>query len=175
MKFTFIFILITLLILRRISRGIGFQKFSSASLIVRMIIFAMVALFILAFDVGYYAINSPVSLIPDAISIVAGLVLAYIATNHAQFENRENGLYFKTHVWVEITVIILFLARFIYRVFVLKDVFQPDQDQQDIHNRMKYMRDPASRSVLFVFCTYYLGYFSFVLKEGKKVLKSKAQ
>jgi hypothetical protein len=160
--------ILTLLIIRRLKRSIGFQKYNNVTIIVRMVLFGIIALFILAFDLGFNAIFSPAALIPDAIGILAGLILAYIATNHAQFEKREDGLYFKTHIWVESLVVALFLGRFIYRIFILKDIFQPNQTGQDHEHQMQYMHDPFTRSVLFVFCTYYLGYFSFILKEGKK-------
>lgn len=167
MQFIFIIALITLLLVRRIKRSIGFQKFNQTSLIVRMVLFGVVILSILS-----YAIVNPIALIPDTIGLIAGLVLAYIATHHAKFEKRADGLYFKTHVWVEMTVIALFIARIIYRVLILKDMMQPGQDQQDMQEKMQTLRDPWTSSILFVFCTYYIGYFSFILKEGKTAMKS---
>lgn len=113
---------------------------------------------------------SPSILIPDGIGIITGLVLAYIATNHAQFEKRGEGLYFKTHIWVEIVVIVLFLVRFSYRLYVLRDMFQPGQTQLDAQTRIEYMRDPFTGFIFLTFCTYYIGYYSFILKEGKKAL-----
>ncbi|HTB32680.1 MAG TPA: hypothetical protein VK808_11670 [Bacteroidia bacterium] len=166
MQFTFVIFLVTLILFRRVKRSIGFQKYSQPTLIIRVVLFSIITLAILAF-----AILNPKVLLPDGLGILAGLVLAYIATNHAQFEKREDGLYYKTHLWVEITVICLFLARFIYRVVILKDMFQPDQSQQEIHERMQSIQDPITGSILFAFCTYYIGYFSFILKEAKKEIK----
>jgi len=166
MKLPIIIALIVLVAFRRIKRSIGFQKFSEPSLIIRMVVFGLVALLIL-----FGAIINPMSLISDGIGIIAGLVLAYIATNHAKFEKRENGLYFKTHIWVEMIVITLFMARLVYRLYMYQDLFQPDQNSQDMQNSMKSMQDPFTGAVIFTFCTYYIGYFSFVLKEAKKALK----
>src|ERR1700722_20007063 len=117
MKFPIIVALIAFVAFRRIKRSIGFQKFSETSLIIRMVIFGLVALLIL-----FGAIINPMSLVYDGIGIVAGVVLAYIATNHAKFEKRENGLYFKTHIWVEITIIVLFMARLGYRLYMYQDL-----------------------------------------------------
>ncbi len=166
MKFPIIVFLIALILARRIRRSIGFQKFNEPLLIVRVVLFSIVSVLFLAFAFLY-----PMAFVSDGLGIIIGLVLAYTATNHAKFEKRENGLYFKTHIWVEIVVITLFLARFVYRVVVLKDMFEPDQSQQDIQARMQSMRDPITGAVLFAFCTYYIGYFSFILKEGRKALK----
>jgi hypothetical protein len=109
-------------------------------------------------------------LVGDGIGVLAGLILAYIATNHAKFEKRENKLYFKTHIWVEMIVLILFLVRFGYRFFVLKGMFQPNESPEEVQNHLQSMQDPFTGATIFAFCSYYIGYFSFILKEGKKVL-----
>lgn len=166
MNFTVIILLAALVLFRRIKRSIGFQKFNEASLIIRMVIFGLVSLLIL-----FSAIIYPMALIGDGIGIIAGLVLAYIATNHAQFEKREKGLYFKTHIWVEITVIVLFVIRFAYRFYMYKDMFQPNESPHEMQNRMQTMQDPFTSVVIFLFCAYYIGYFSFILKEAKKAMK----
>ncbi len=166
MKFTVIIFLVALILARRIRRSIGFQKYNEPLLIIRIVLFSIISLLFLAFAMLY-----PMAFVSDGVGIIAGLILAYIATNHAQFEKREDGLYFKTHIWVEIVVIALFLARFVYRIIIVKDMFQPNQSEQDIQNRMQSMRDPITGSVLFAFCTYYIGYFSFILNEGKKAAK----
>lgn len=131
-----------------------------------MLIFGVIAILFLSGSI----VNTAV-LIPDAIGIIAGLILAYIATNHAKFEKRENGLYFKTHIWVEIAIIVLFLARFGYRIFMLRNMFQPGESPEEMQSHMQNMQDPFTGAVIFAFCTYYIGYFSFILKEGKKALK----
>ncbi len=159
-------ILVLLIIARRVKKSIGFQKFNQTTLIIRMVSFAIIMLLILSASIMY-----PETIFYNGVGIIAGLVLAYIATNQAQFEKREDGVYFKTHVWVELTVMGLFLARIAYRAFVLKDMLQPNQSNEEIHEKTKILRDPLTGSVLFTFCTYYIGYFSFILREGKKELK----
>jgi hypothetical protein len=166
MKFPFIIFLVALLLFRRIKRSVGFQKYNETSLIIRMVLFSIVSLLFLGFGFLY-----PMAFINDGVGIIAGLILAYIATNHAQFEKRDNGLYFKTHVWIELAVVCLFLFRFIYRMVIVKDMFQPDQDQQDMQTKMQTMHDPITGGILFTFCAYYIGYFSFILKEGKAEMK----
>lgn len=166
MKLTVLIALVTLLLVRRIQRSIGFQKYRESNLITRIVLFVLVGALLLSGSV----IN-PSILIPDSIGIIGGLVLAYIATNHAKFEKRGNGLYFKTHIWVEVVIIALFIARFAYRMYMFKDLFQPDESPQDMQARMQTMRDPFTGAVIFAFCTYYIGYFAFILKEGKKALQ----
>lgn len=160
-----VIVVLVLILSRRIKRSIGFQKYNQTTLIIRMVAFGIITISVLLTSIIY-----PPTLFYDVAGIIAGLILAYIATNHAQFEKREDGLYFKTHIWVEIAVIALFLARFVYRFVLVKDMFQSDENQQDIQTRMHSMRDPVTGAILFAFCAYYLGYFSFILKEGKKAL-----
>lgn len=166
MKIIILITLVALLLVRRLQRSIGFQQYRQTTLIVRMILFAVLALSLLS-----SAVIRPVGLIPDIIGIIAGLVLAYIATNHAEFEKREERLYFKTHIWVEIIVIILFLVRFSYRLYMMRNMFQPGQTQIDAQTRMEYMRDPFTALIFLTFCAYYIGYYAFIIKEGKKILK----
>jgi hypothetical protein len=166
MNGTVLILLLVFLVILRIRRSIGFQLYRESTLIVRMVSFGILIFFLLSGAIIY-----PMLLIGDGIGIIAGLVLAYIATNHAKFEKREKGLYFKTHIWVEISIIALFLARFTYRFFILKSMFQPHESAEDIQKNMQTMQDPLTGATVFAFCAYYIGYFSFILKEGKKVLK----
>jgi hypothetical protein len=158
--------LLVLLVILRIKRSIGFQPFRESTLIIRIVSFGILAIMLLS-----GAVIFPMMLIGDGIGIIAGLILAYIATNHAKFEKRENKLFFKTHIWVEVTVLILFVVRFAYRFFILKGMFQPNESPEDMQKSMQTMQDPLTGAAIFAFCAYYIGYFSFILKEGKKVLK----
>ena len=167
MQSVILYALVAWLLVRRIKRSIGFQKYNPTTLIMRMVAFGIIALSILCTSIIF-----PSVLWYEGLGIIAGLVLAYIATNHAEFEKRENVLYFKTHVWIEIIVICLFLARFIYRIVITKDMFQPGEDQQDLQTKIHTMHDPITGFILFTFCAYYIGYYSFILKEGKKVMKT---
>ncbi len=107
MQFSFAILIVALILARRIQRATQFQKYNQTVMIIRIILFGFIALGFL-----FYSLFDPLILLWDVIGIAGGLALAYVATNHAKFEKRENGLYFKTHVWVEITVIVLFIARF---------------------------------------------------------------
>lgn len=165
MKVVVLITLVALLLVRRIQRSIGFQQYRQTTLTFRMVLFALFALSLLS-----GGIVSPSLLIPDGIGIIAGIVLAYIATNHAQFEKRGEGIYFKTHIWVEIVVITLFVLRFSYRLYMMRDMFQPGQTELDPQTKIAYMHDPFTEFIFLTFCTYYIGYYSFILKEAKKVL-----
>jgi hypothetical protein len=165
MKVVILITLVLLLVARRIQHSIGFQQYRQTTLTVRMVLFVLFALSLLS-----GGLVTPSLLIPNGIGIIAGLVLAYIATNHTQFEKRGEGLYFKTHIWVEIVVITLFVVRFSYRLYVMRDMFQPGQTELDPQTKIAYMHDSFTGFIFLTFCTYYIGYYSFILKEAKKAL-----
>lgn len=45
-----------------------------------------------------------------------GAGLGLTAIRHTRFEHRADGWYYRTHLWIEIAVLVLFLSRIIYRV-----------------------------------------------------------
>lgn len=165
MKAIILIVLVTLIAVRRIQRSIGFQLYRKQTLVARVALFGVLAAVLL-----YGAALYPTQLIPDVIGIIAGLALAYIATRHAQFEKRENRLYFKTHILVEIIVIALFLVRFAYRLYINRDTFNNAATTQNMQTRIDYFRDPFTGLIFLAFCFYYIGYYSFILKEGRNQL-----
>jgi len=102
--------LIVFLIYRRIKRTIGFQKYIPAVIVTRIILFSIVSAIVLFFTVTQ--INS---LIADIAGFSIGLLLLYLAIKNKVFEKREKGLYYRAHIWIELIIMILFLARFVYR------------------------------------------------------------
>ncbi|XBM32856.1 hypothetical protein AAG663_11675 [Bacillus licheniformis] len=58
----------------------------------------------------------PLSYFYDLIGIALGLILTVYALKHVSIENRGGVLYFRTHLWVELIVLFLFLYRFLYRI-----------------------------------------------------------
>jgi membrane protein CcdC involved in cytochrome C biogenesis len=166
MQNTFIIFLVALLLFRRLKNSVGFQKFSLPALVGKVTIFILIsAFYIIAAQRNSQVLNI-------LAGVFSGLVLAYVATYHARFEKRENGLFYRTHVWVEIIVVCLFLFRFVYRLVILKDIIQPGNDMQDASAKMKAMQDPVTGILLLCFCTYYIGYYTFILMEGRRAIKN---
>lgn len=142
---------------RRIRRTIGFQRLSDRSLYIRCAI--MIVLGGLVVVTGFAA---PVTLIGDAIGVVAGIALAYAAAGHLVFEKREDGWYYRTHAWVEAVVLILFIGRLAYR-FV--EVFSASGRA----NGFQTVRDPVTAGALFSFVTYYIALAVVLLRRSRRL------
>lgn len=165
---TFLLIIFALLIFRRIRSIMGFQRYSSTSLMIRMVLFLVFGFITLCL-----AVLNPITFLTDSIGIVIGLGLLYFGVKHTLFEKRENGLYYRTHAWVEFSIIFLFVARYLYRFYMIKEMGAAGnyQNQQDLNPGLKNLAgDPLTGFVLFIIYTYYVGYFIYIYEKGKKVL-----
>jgi hypothetical protein len=156
-------LLVGYLIYRRVQRTIGLQKYTSSRLIFRIVLFSLVAAMILAVNA-----LQPMALISDGVGIILGVTLVYFAAKNTIFENRADGLYYRTHIWVELTVLCLFFSRLIYRFYTMSQVMQNADER--MQNRMDDLRNPLTSGVFFIICAYYVGYFLFILKHAKHQL-----
>lgn len=50
------------------------------------------------------------------LGILGGWLLVFFAKKNISFEKRRGKIYFRTHIWVEMILLTLFLSRFLYRV-----------------------------------------------------------
>jgi hypothetical protein len=158
--------LIVFLIYRRIKRTIGFQKYIPAVMITRIVLFSLVSSMVL-----FFTVTQTISLIADIAGISIGLSLLYLAIKNTVFEKREGGLYYRTHIWIELTIMILFLGRFIYRFYGIFTSQISSHSPEEMPNSVQNLRDPLTSSVFLVICAYYIGYFTYILKHGKKALQ----
>lgn len=151
---------------RRIKRSIGFQPFKKGRIRFRMILFGFLGLLIFLASFMH-----PMSLILDAAGIIAGIVLAKFAIDHTKFEEREENLYYRTHIWIESAVLFLFLSRIATRLVMLltldKSAQSPDQVQGQLSS-------PLTAGTFFLLITFYLIYYTNVLRKGSGLLKRAA-
>jgi hypothetical protein len=158
-------LLIAFLIFRTIRRTIGLQKYSKTRLSIRIVIFSIVSLLMVGL-----AIAHPISLIYDTVGILIGLGLLYLSIKNIVFEKRNDELFYRTHIWIELSVLSIFFARLSYRFYILFKVFENVQSPDQIRNQLADIRDPLTASIFFIICTYYIGYFGYVLKIAKQPL-----
>ncbi|WP_367015735.1 sporulation protein [Priestia koreensis] len=159
------FVIIAFILYRRIKRSIGFQLFKTRRLFIRAILFSVIAVLLL--------INSavhPISYLYDAIGIVGGIILLSYAQKHSQLEMRENLLYYRTHIWIESIVLLLFLSRFLYRFIQIMKIDPETQASYGKH----FASDPLTMIVFFLLATYYIGYNLYIYGKGKKYLDMKS-
>jgi hypothetical protein len=162
-------ILMIVLVARRVMRSIGFQKFSQVRLIVRIVLISLLSLILL---IG--AAFHPLSYLTDFGGMLLGLVLLYWSAKHSVFERRQDGLYYRTNIWIELIVVVLFLSRFIYRIGIFYNAFSGQvETPEELKSRLEALRDPYTGALIFILFTYYVGYSIFVLRKNTALNQAK--
>ena len=151
----------------RIRRSIGFQKYRVAVPIARIFVCTLILGIIFTFGFLFH----PDTIVPDIGGIIAGAGLAFLGVRHAIFEMRKDGLYYRTHMWVEVGILVLFFARLAYRFYDLYGSLGHLPAEQ-VASQLRYERDPVTGSIISVFCTYYIGYFIYIASKANKLLKA---
>lgn len=155
--------LLVLIISIRVKRSIGFQKYAATRLTIRIVLFALIATLILGM-----AVLHPSLLMYDVVGIILGLTLAFLAVKNTVFENRNEGLFYRTHIWLELSILFLFFARLLYRLYSVYGSLEDLHSQLPEQNQLQYIKDPFTGFVLLLLCTYYIGYFAYILKMAKQ-------
>ncbi|MBP1966908.1 hypothetical protein [Paenibacillus aceris] len=147
---------------RRTKRTIGFQKLSKGRLRFRLTLFSVlgIAIFLLGFIhlihfIGYL------------IGLAAGAGLGLTAIRHTRFEHRSDGWYYRTHLWIEIAVLVLFLGRIAYRVAFI--ALSADPTSMNPADPAQFTKDPVTAGVFFIIVSYYILFFSYLLREETKL------
>ncbi|MGE8205309.1 sporulation protein [Heyndrickxia sp. NPDC080065] len=159
-QYLYSFLVVGLILYRRIKRSIGFQPLKKRRLVVRITIFSIVVILLLLTSALH-----PISFLYDFVGVVLGLVLLFYAMKHSTFEQKNEIIYYRTHIWIESIVLLLFLSRFLYRIF---EVYTLSKTQPQMTPQM-YGRDPLTLGVFFILAVYYIGYYSFVLVKSKSM------
>ncbi|MFD0698273.1 hypothetical protein ACFQZT_29795 [Paenibacillus sp. GCM10027628] len=159
------FLLVALIIYRRTKRTIGFQRLSPGRLKFRIGIFSLIGLIIFMFGFVH-----PIHFISYAAGLAAGVALGLTAIRHTRFEHRADGWYYRTHLWVEITVLVLFLGRVAYRIAFVAIASNPNA--MNPADPSQFTKDPLTAGVFFVIVSYYILFFSYLLREEVKLDKA---
>ncbi|WP_028548892.1 CcdC protein domain-containing protein [Paenibacillus sp. UNC451MF] len=154
-------LLVGFMIYRRTKRTIGLQKIVRSRLIFRIIVFGLLGCMFL-----YLGVLHPINLLADGVGLICGLVLGHYAIKHTQFERQSDGIYYRTHLWVNIAVLALLVGRIAYRLLVMSS--QGAVDYNPSANPMEmYGKDPWTIGIFFVLVSYYIRFFTFLLSKGK--------
>ncbi|TXK80983.1 DUF1453 family protein [Paenibacillus sp. N3.4] len=158
------FLLVAFIIYRRTKRTIGFQKLSPGRLKFRLILFSLLGLVI--FLLGFV---HPIHFIGYLIGLAAGVALGLTAIRHTRFEQRSDGWYYRTHLWVEVTVLVLFLGRVAYRFAFIGVSSTPTT--LNPADPTQFTKDPVTAGVFFIIVSYYVLFLSYLLREEVKLEK----
>jgi len=153
-------LLIGFMLYRKTKRTVGSQKLVRSRLMFRMILFGVVGCIFL-----YASVLHPLNFIADLAGLACGLLLAYYAVKHTEFEQRSDGLYYRTATWVNIAVLALLVGRIVYRMLTqgsIDGAAPPDPARM-------FASDPLTIGIFFVIITYYIRFFTFLLVKQKEL------
>ncbi|SDO90406.1 hypothetical protein SAMN04487897_12658 [Paenibacillus sp. yr247] len=156
------FLFIGFFIYRRTKRTIGFQKLSRGRLKFRLTLFSILGLII--FLLGFV---HPIHFIGYIIGLAAGIGLGLTAIRHTRFEHRADGWYYRTHLWIEIAVLVLFLSRIVYRLAFI--TLSADPANMNPADPTQFTKDPVTAGVFFIIVSYYILFFGYLLREEAKL------
>lgn len=152
-------LLVVWVVYRRIRRTIGFQRFVKHRVYVQISLISIVGVLLLASGIVH-----PITYAGDVAGLVAGAGLALVALRNLVFEKRENDWYYRTHVWIESAVLVLFLARLILRVW---EVMQHGGRQS-----ASQAEDPLTAGAVFLFVSYYIAFAIGLLRRERSLGKA---
>ena len=132
----------------RIKRNIGRQHLSKWRPWVTLTIFPVIVILI---SLG--AVSQPMRLLAMAGGIVAGAVLGVFGTRHTKFENSPEGIFYTPNAHIGIALSVLFLARFVYRMF---QHYSLDPGAQPSLNDLA--NSPLTLSIFGLLAGYYVTY-----------------
>lgn len=153
----------------KFKRSVGYQPLKPARMLFRIILFSGIFVFLLTMSALH-----PLSYFYDLIGIALGLILTAYALKHVSIENRDGILYFRTHLWIELIVLLLFLYRFLYRIAEIGQLQTAVSNGGSAAYGALFAQDPATMIGFFVLAVYYVGFSFFVLKKGRTEEKRSA-
>jgi hypothetical protein len=119
----------------------------------------------------FAATYHPANLITDVVGLAVGIGLGFLGARHAVFEIRKDGLYYRTHIWIEMGILALFLVRIAWRFYVIYSSIGT-MAPEEAANQMRYERDPVTGIIISIFAAYYICYYGFILVQANKRLKT---
>lgn len=160
-------LIICFIVYRRAKRTIGFQKLATRRLTVRLALFSLLGgiIFLLGFI-------HPIHYIGYGLGLAGGTYLGLTANRYTRFEHRNYGWYYRTHLWVEVAVLVLFLGRIAYRYAVIAVTTTSTTTQFNPAELAQFTKDPVTAGVFFIIVSYYVLYFSYLLRESSKLTQA---
>jgi len=155
--------LIVFSIYRRVRRTVSFQPLRKSAFTVRIILFILVGVLYLSGGARH-----PVLFAFDALGLLIGAIFAYFAIRTTVFEQRGDRWFFRTNRWIGITLVTLFLLRFVYRMVLVYNMSsQQIAAGQPVANAQAYTVDPLTSVVLFMLVSYYIAYYVSIMRKEK--------
>lgn len=153
-------------IYRRTRRSIGFQRFVKGRMLTRMILFIIIGIMFLMAGVRY-----PLGYTFDAGGMVLGGILAYYAIRTTSFEWRKDAWFYRPNPWIGVLLVVLFVGRLAFRMYYVYALLGSGVAANGAAAKQSqlaaYSNDPITAIFLFTLITYYLAYYTFLIRRAR--------
>jgi hypothetical protein len=140
----------------RVRRNIGRQPLQHKRLVIRIIIFAVVACLLLAFTV-----TIPRLLLGLSVGLVLGVLLALAGLSMTRFEATPEGRFYTPNRYIGAGLSVLLVGRLAYRLYVLSTISNSSAQVPGL------MQSSLSLSVFGLLAGYYVAYYIGVLARSR--------
>jgi hypothetical protein len=154
-------LLIPLALYRRFKRTFGRQLLVPARLIVRIVIFLILA--------AALTLGSPHYALEELGGMAVGAALALWGASRTRFEIENGRRYYIPHTYTGIAVTLLFVGRLIYRLAQSSGDLAAAGYTAPSAGPTAAMQSPLTIAIFFVLIGYYVCYYSWVLRKSRHI------
>jgi hypothetical protein len=154
-------LLIPLALYRRFRRTFGRQPLVPARMIVRIVIFLLLAvsLTLSARDLALEELGG----------VLIGAALAVWGASRTRFETANGRRYYIPHTYTGIAVTLLFVGRLIYRLAQSSSTLAAAGGTAPTAGPKAVVQSPLTMGIFFVLVGYYVCYYSWVLWKSRHI------
>lgn len=139
-------------IYRRVRRSIGKQKLRPRRTIVRLVIFGVVSLFIIALGLQF-----PRVLLGFGGGLLVGAALGFLGLRLTQFETTEEGHFYTPDTRIGVFLSLLLAGRVIYRLSIFNNVSLAQNHPPPMHSPLTFL---IAGLTIGYYLVYYIGVFA---------------
>jgi Protein of unknown function (DUF1453) len=149
----------------RIRRSIGYRKFTGRRLLIPMALF-----FVMVVAIGIVNWGHSISLVTYSVGGMLGAALGGLAVRETRFQWREESLYFRTHIWIQVTILAVFLLRMTYRLYALAQ--GENHPESPDYGPMEVFQDPLTAGIACMLFMHNLVYLWSVFRQGVQLVRA---
>jgi hypothetical protein len=150
-------LLATWLVYRRLRRSFGRQELVRRRMVLRVVVFALIAASILP-----AAVTSPRFFAATVLGAMTGVALGLWGSQRTRFKRHDGVLYYVPHTHTGIVVSLLLIARLAYRLVQISATGMLDDPAS-------MTRSPITTGLFSLVIGYYVVYYSAVLWKSKHI------
>ena len=157
-KLLILVLFLTIPIVMRIRRDLGWQKTTSRRLLFRRIGLVLLALMLS----GILFLREPIL---AALAWAISLSLTSLSLRMTTFESRDDGTWFRTNPWIGGTLAAIVVGRIVYRLFTMRAVSDMVMGPDGAGIQLM-SRSPLSLALALLIISYFGVYYNLVVRRA---------